>query len=165
MTMPVFLRSATTGGVFPARFLDGGPHDYNSSAFHAAQFPAANGIMSASALAKIYGAAVSTVDSTPRLLTDQSIADALTPRSSGPGWHGVLTPPGIRFSTGFLVSGDPGRPLLSRSSFGHDGGNGGLGFAGAETQIGFGYLNNQLANPVDQRADRLIAALRKSLDA
>ncbi|GHH42629.1 serine hydrolase domain-containing protein [Lentzea cavernae] len=163
MNMPVFLRSVTMGGVLPARFLDDGPSDYNSSAFHAAEIPAANGIMSANALAKIYSAAVSTVDGTPRLLTDESITDALTPRSSGPGWPGVLTPPGLRFSTGFLVGGHPGRPLLSGSSFGHDGGNGGLGFADAEAEIGFGYLNNQLANPVDQRADRLTAALRKSL--
>ncbi|MFD9702502.1 serine hydrolase domain-containing protein [Lentzea sp. NPDC059081] len=163
MGMTTFVRSVTLGGALPARFLDDGPEDFNSPALHATEIPAANGIMSATALARIYAAAVSTVDGVPRLLDDSSIADALTPRSTGEGWSGVLTPPGIRYSTGFLVDGFPGRPLLSGRSFGHDGGNGGLGFADAGAEIGFGYLNNQLANPVDERADRLTAALRKSL--
>lgn len=108
---------------------------------------------------------MSTIDGIPQLLSDQSITDALTPRSSGEGWPGVLTPPGIRFSTGFMVNGSPGRPLLSNLSFGHDGANGSLGFADAGADIGFGYLNNQLANPVDERANRLTAALQHSLRA
>ncbi|MGI5499143.1 serine hydrolase domain-containing protein [Lentzea sp. CA-135723] len=163
MSMATFVRSTTLGGALPVQFLDGGPTDFNSPAFHAAEIPAANGIMSAAALARIYAGAVSTVDGTPPLLTGESITDALTPRSSGKGWSGVLTPPGIRYSTGFLINGHPGRPLLSDSSFGHDGANGGLGFADADAEIGFGYLNNQLANPVDERANKLTAALRSSL--
>jgi CubicO group peptidase (beta-lactamase class C family) len=165
MSMPAFVRSVTLGGALPARFLDNGPTDFNSSALHAAEVPAANGIMSATALARIYAAAVSTIDGIPQLLSDQSITDALTPRSSGKGWPGVLTPPGIRFSTGFLINGYPGRPLLSDLSFGHDGANGSLGFADADAEIGFGYLNNQLTNPVDERANRLTVALQNSLRA
>ncbi|MBB4683779.1 serine hydrolase domain-containing protein [Amycolatopsis jiangsuensis] len=165
MAMPAVLRSMTLGGALPARFLGDGPADFNSPALHATEIPAANGIMSAAALSRIYAAAVSTIDGTPQLLDDKSIADAVTPRSAGDGWPGVLTPPGIRFSTGFLVNGYPGRPLLSDRSFGHDGANGGLGFADADAEIGFGYLNNQLANPGDERANRLTAALRKSLGA
>ncbi|HEX7301497.1 serine hydrolase domain-containing protein [Lentzea sp.] len=160
-----FVRSVTMSGALPARFLDDDRTDFNSPALHTAEIPAANGIMSAAALAKIYAAAVSTVDGQPRLLTDRSIADALVPRSSGKGWSGVVTPRGIRYSTGFLVNGYPGRPLLSDHSFGHDGVNGGLGFADSEAGIGFGYVNNQLADPTDQRANLLTAALRRSLDA
>jgi CubicO group peptidase (beta-lactamase class C family) len=165
MSMPAVVRSVTLGGALPAQFLDNGPTDFNSPALHAAEVPAANGIMSATGLARIYAAAVSTVDSTPRLLSDQSITDALTPRSYGDGWPGALTPPGIRYSTGFLINGYPGRPLLSDSSFGHDGANGGLGFADSDAEIGFGYLNNQLNNPTDERANRLTAALQSSLRA
>ncbi|MFD5445764.1 serine hydrolase domain-containing protein [Streptomyces tendae] len=164
MSMPALIRSVTLGGALPAGFLDGGPADFNSPAVHAMEIPAANGIMSATALARIYGAAVSTVDGTPQLLSDQSITDALTPRSSGEGWPGVLTPPGIRYSTGFIINGFPGQPLLSDLSFGHDGANGSLGFADTGAEIGFGYLNNQMANPGDERANRLTAALRHSLE-
>ncbi|MGV9847380.1 hypothetical protein ACWDWU_01050 [Streptomyces sp. NPDC003442] len=100
---------------------------------------------------------VATVHPAPEVADPEALA--------GEGWPGVLTPPGIRFSTGFLVNGFPGRPLLSDLSFGHDGANGSLGFADAGAAIGFGYLNNQLANPVDERANRLTAALQHSLRA
>lgn len=161
MSMPTFLRSVTMGGVFPPRFLDGSDRDFNSPALHAAEVPAANGIMSHTAVARIYAAAVSAVDGRPRLLSAESIDDALTPRSAGAGWPGVFTPPGIRYSTGFLINGAP--RLLSDGSFGHDGANGGLAYADAQAEIGFAYLNNQLANPVDERADRLTTALRAAL--
>lgn len=161
MNMPAFVRSVTLGGVFPLRFLDGGDRDFNSPALHAAEVPAANGIMSHTAVARIYAAAVSTVDGRPRLLSAESIDDALMPRSTGAGWPGVLTPPGIRYSTGFIINGQP--RLLSDHSFGHDGANGGLAYADAQVEIGFAYLNNQLANPIDERADRLTAALRSAL--
>jgi CubicO group peptidase (beta-lactamase class C family) len=161
MSMPAFVQSVTLGGVFPPRFLDGGDHDFNSPVLHAAELPAANGIMSPTAVARIYAAAVSAVDGRPRLLSAESIDDALTPRSTGAGWPGVLTPPGIRYSTGFIINGQP--RLLSDLSFGHDGANGGLAYADAQAEIGFAYLNNQLANPIDARADRLTTALRTAL--
>ena len=75
-------------------------------------------------------------------------------RSAGAGWRGALNPPGIRFSTGFLVNGIPYRPLLSDSSFGHDGASGSLGFADADSRTGFGYVNNLIA-PRDHRANDL----------
>jgi CubicO group peptidase (beta-lactamase class C family) len=153
-------RSTTLGGAFPVRLLDGGAADFNSRAVRAMEIPAANAILSARALAKIYAAAVSDVDG-PRLLTDASIADALTVRSTGRSWRGTLTPPGIRFSTGFMINGIPYRPLLSDASFGHDGASGSLGFADAAAEVGFAYLNNQAAGIKDGRANRLSAALRR----
>ena len=79
-------------------------------------------------------------------------------RSAGDGWRVALSPPGIRFSTGFLVNGIPFRPLLSDSSFGHDGASGSLGFADADSKTGFGYVNNLIAAR-DHRANDLTAAL------
>jgi len=53
--------------------------------------------------------------------------------------------------------------LLSGSSFGHDGASGSVGFADADAEIGFGYVNNRFAGSEDGRASRLTAAVRRSL--
>ena len=155
------VRTVTMGSAFPFSLIDGCDTDFNSPAVHAAQIPAANAILDARALATVYGAAVSPVNGPP-LLTETSIADAITVRSVGDGWAGASVPPGSRFSTGFLINGIPHRPLLSNSSFGHDGASGSLGFADAESQTGFGYVNN-LITLRDQRANDLTAALRRCL--
>jgi CubicO group peptidase (beta-lactamase class C family) len=156
------VRTVTLGSAFPFSLIDGCDGDFNTPAVHAAQIPAANAILDARALATIYGAAVSPVTGAP-LLTAASIADAVTVRSAGDGWPSALNAPGIRFSTGFLVNGIPFRPLLSDSSFGHDGASGSLGFADADSGTGFGYVNNLIA-PRDHRANNLTAALRRCLD-
>ncbi|BDX30151.1 esterase [Mycobacterium antarcticum] len=156
------VRTVTLGSAFPFSLIDGCAGDFNTPAVHAAQIPAANGILDARALAAIYGAAVSPVLGAP-LLTPASLADAVTVRSAGDGWSSALNAPGIRFSTGFLINGIPFRPLLSDSSFGHDGVSGSLGFADADSQTGFGYVNNLIA-PRDHRANDLTAALRRCLD-
>jgi CubicO group peptidase (beta-lactamase class C family) len=155
------VRAVTLGSAFPFSLIDGCDGDFNTAAVHAAQIPAANGIVDARALATIYGAAVSRAHGAP-LLTEASMADAVTVRSVGDGWSGALNAPGIRFSTGFLVNGIPFRPLLSNSSFGHDGASGSLGFADADSQTGFGYVNN-LFGLRDHRANDLTAALRRCL--
>jgi CubicO group peptidase (beta-lactamase class C family) len=161
-TMPPVVRSMTLGGALPALMIDDSASDFNSRAVHAIEVPAANVILSAQALAKMYAAAVSQVDG-PRLLDEASITDALTVRSAGEGWSGALTQPGIRFSTGFMVNGIPYRPLLSDSSFGHDGASGSMGYADASAEIGFGYVNNQAGGFSDERANMLTAALRRCL--
>jgi CubicO group peptidase (beta-lactamase class C family) len=155
------VRTVTLGSAFPFSLIDGCEGDFNAPAVHAAQIPAANAILDARALAAIYGAAVSPLGGAP-LLTAESIADAVTVRSAGDTWSGALNPPGIRFSTGFLINGIPYRPLLSDSSFGHDGASGSLGFADADSQTSFGYVNNRIA-PRDHRANNLTAALRRCL--
>ncbi len=155
------VRAVTLGSAFPFSLIDGCAGDFNTPAVHAAEIPAANAILDARALATIYGAAVSPVAGAP-LLSAASIADAVTVRSAGAGWRGALTAPGIRFSTGFMVNGIPFRPLLSDSSFGHDGASGSLGFADADSGTGFGYVNNLIA-PRDHRANDLVAALRRCL--
>ncbi|MEU0495033.1 serine hydrolase domain-containing protein [Mycobacterium sp. NPDC006124] len=155
------VRAVTLGSAFPFSLIDGCAGDFNTSAVHTAQIPAANGILDARALATMYASAVAPITGEP-LLSAASIADAVTVRSAGDGWSGALSPPGIRFSTGFLVDGIPFRPLLSASSFGHDGASGSLGFADADSGTGFGYVNNLIA-PRDHRANDLTAALRRCL--
>ena len=155
------VRTVTLGSAFPFSLIDGCARDFNTPAVHAAQIPAANAILDARALATIYASAVAPLTGAP-LLSAASRADAVTVRSVGDGWSAALSPPGIRFSTGFLVNGIPFRPLLSDSSFGHDGASGSLGFADADSKTGFGYVNN-LISPRDHRANDLSAALRRCL--
>ncbi|WP_246244225.1 serine hydrolase domain-containing protein [Amycolatopsis pithecellobii] len=165
LAMPTFIRAVTLGGLLPARLIDpGSTLDFNSPALHAAQIPAANGITAAGDLARIYSAAVTPTDGRTPLLTKESITDACTVRSHGTSWPGVVAQPGIRYSTGFLLNGFPARPLLSDTSFGHDGANGGLAFADSDAHLGFAYLNNQLPPMDDERANRLTRALRHALD-
>jgi CubicO group peptidase (beta-lactamase class C family) len=163
LSIPVVARSVSLGGALSPTFIDGSSTDYNSRKVHEVEIPAANGILTAQSVAKIYGAAVSPIHGNTKLLSSASIADATTARSYGDAWSGAQTHPGIRFSTGFLVNGNPNRPLLSDASFGHDGASGGLGFADADAEIGFGYVNNQFGGPDDQRANRLTRALRECL--
>ncbi len=161
-SMPPVVRSMTLGGAFPAAVVGGETSDFNSRAVHEMEIPAANGITNATGLARIYSAAV-TDRHGPRLLDDDSIADALVPRSFGEGWSGAMNAPGIRFSTGFMINGYALRPLLTDSSFGHDGASGSLAYADVDTKIGFGYVNNQMAGGLDERANRLTMALRGCL--
>lgn len=157
------VQAMTMGSAFPFSLIDGVAGDFNTPAVRAAQIPAANAVLDARALARIYGAAVAPMTGAP-LLTADSLADAVTVRSAGDGWRSAVNAPGMRFSTGFLVNGIPHRPLLSDSSFGHDGASGSLGFADADSQIGFGYVNNLIGGGHDQRANDLTAALRRCLD-
>lgn len=156
-------RVVTMGGALPFRMVDGSASDLNSRAAHEAEIPAVNAILDARSLAAIYSAAVSPVLGTGPLLNSDSLADAATPRSYGRHWPRTFTPPGVRFSTGFLVNGIPYRPMLSDSSFGHDGASGSFGFADPDSGVGFGYLNNRMSGLRDSRANLLTAALRRCL--
>ncbi|GAA2118424.1 serine hydrolase domain-containing protein [Actinomadura napierensis] len=163
LARPAVVRSMTLGGAFPPLLIeDGHPGDLNARAARAVEIPAAGGVLSAKALATIYAAAVTEVGG-HRLLDDAGVADALAVRSSGESWPGALAHPDMRFSTGFMLDGIAHRPLLSDASFGHDGATGSLGFADADAEVGFGYLNNRFGGIADERANRLTAALRRSL--
>lgn len=157
------VRVVTMGGALPFRMVDGSASDLNSRAAHAAEIPAVNAILDARSLAAMYAAAVSSVDGVGPLLNADSLTDAATPRSFGRHWPRTFTPPGVRFSTGFLINGIPYRPMLSDSSFGHDGASGSFGFADPVSEVGFGYLNNRMSGLRDNRANRLTAALRRCL--
>jgi CubicO group peptidase (beta-lactamase class C family) len=134
--------------------------NFNSPELHAAEIPGANGITTARSLAKLYASTVSTVDGT-RLLEPATVADASREQSSGPDEVLIVR---TRFGSGFMLP-SPFEPLMGPSSFGHPGAGGSLGFADADTEVGFGYVMNtmqtNLAN--DPRTEGLIEAVRRSL--
>jgi CubicO group peptidase (beta-lactamase class C family) len=135
----------------------------NDAALQAAELPGVNGIATPRSLAHLYASCVSEAGG-PRLLTPDSVADALVPQSWG---QMVLGDPdlGQRWGTGFMLSSAPSRPMLGSGSFGHDGAGGQLGFADVTHRVGFAYLSNQMGPVFDQRANTLTSALARCLDA
>lgn len=155
------VRAVTMNGVIPFPDVDG-EVSYNAADIRAAELPGGNGIASALDLAVIYGACVSDRARGRRLLSRASIDDALVLRSSGPELLGPRDGSG-RWGTGFMLDSPPYRPMLGARSFGHDGAGGLMAFGDDEHAIGFGYVTNQMGGPGDDRAQRLVAALRVSL--
>ncbi len=156
------VRGMTMGDAlpFPA---ENGVVTMNDPALQAAEIPGVNGIATPRGLAGLYAACVSDVGG-PRLLTPEVVADASRPQSWGRMFFGDPDL-GQRWGSGFMISSPPIRPMLSASSFGHDGAGGQLGFADEEYRVGFGYVSNQMAPALDQRANVLTAALRACLGA
>jgi CubicO group peptidase (beta-lactamase class C family) len=134
--------------------------EIDSPAVHAAELPAANGIATARALAKLYASCVGEVDGI-RVLDPATVADASIERSNGP--DKVLLMP-TRFGSGFFLS-SSFSPLFGPSSFGHAGAGGSLGFADPDAQIGFGYVMNKMQQNLsgDPRTMTLVEAVRASL--
>ena len=73
-----------------------------------------------------------------------------------------MTPPG---SVTERVSSAPSQPMLGRTSFGHAGAGGQLGFADVNHRVGFAYLGNQMGGYGDARARELTMALRVAIGA
>jgi CubicO group peptidase (beta-lactamase class C family) len=158
---PERVRAATMGGAFA--FPAEGEHvTFNDPDIQAAELPGANGIGDARSLARLYEACVLPVDGL-RPMTSASVDDALIERSSGRPWSGPAEP-GSRFGTGFALASPPGSPLVGPRSFGHGGAGGELAFADDTHGIGFAYVNNQMGGIPDERAARLVEALRGCLD-
>ncbi|WDZ83604.1 serine hydrolase domain-containing protein [Micromonospora cathayae] len=156
-------RAATMGGAhaFPAD--DTGLVSFNDPAIQAAGLPGAGAVSTADGLARLYAACVSGVDGPP-LLSTASVDDATVVRVRGRQFHGGPDA-GQRWGTGFLLDSPPARPLLGTRSFGHDGAGGHLAFGDDRYGIGFGYVVNQMGGSVDDRSNRLTAALRACLSA
>ena len=150
------------GGAFAFPDWDG-MVTFNDPAIQAAEIPGANGISTARSLARLYGSCVATVDGV-RLLTAESVADALRVQSAGPQLSG-LPDDGARWGTGFQLASPPTQPMLGPTSFGHAGAGGQLAFADADARIGFAYLSNQMGGYGDARARSLTEALGRSIDA
>jgi CubicO group peptidase (beta-lactamase class C family) len=113
----------------------------NSRSFHQLEFPFANGIGTARALARMYTATHHTLDGR-RLLTDQTIADALITQSV-PGENDLIVGGERRYGTGFLLT-----PSLwagtGHRAYGHDGAGGALAMADPDADLGFAYLPNRM---------------------
>jgi CubicO group peptidase (beta-lactamase class C family) len=153
-------RAVTLNGTFPFPDLDG-EVVYNDPEVRAAELPAGNGISTARDLALAYAACAGPVRG-PRIMSGESVEDALREQSSGPQRFGPAIA-AYRWGTGFMLDSPPVRPMLGPRSFGHDGAGGQLGFGDDEYQLGFAYVNNQMGGWVDDRANRLTAALRACL--
>lgn len=159
---PVVGRAATMGGAF-AFPVEGDHVTFNDPDIQAAEMPGANGVADAASLARLYAACVTAVDGL-RLLSPESVHDALVERASGSPRYG---PPhrGERWGTGFALASPPASPLLGPGSFGHAGAGGQLAFGDAEHEAGFAYVNNQMGGIPDDRARLLVEAVRRCLHA
>jgi len=155
-------RGHTMGGAFAFPDRDG-MVTFNDPAIQVAEIPGANGISTARSLARLYGACVASVDGV-RLLTAESVADALRVQSAGPQLSG-LPDDGARWGTGFQLASPPTQPMLGPTSFGHAGAGGQLAFADADARVGFAYLSNQMGGYGDARARSLTEALRRAIHA
>jgi CubicO group peptidase (beta-lactamase class C family) len=153
-------RSLTMGGAFA--FPDEhGVVTFNDPDIQAAEIPAANGVATSRALARIYAGCVSAIDGPP-LLSPAALAEAMVVRAAGPQLSG-MPDDGTRWGTGFQLASPPTQPMLGPASFGHAGAGGQLAFGDLEHEVGFAYLTNQMGGYGDARARELTAALRRVL--
>lgn len=129
----------------------------NDRALWAAPIPAANGMGTARALARMYAACLHEIDGV-RLLHPDTVAAARATESHGPdrvvGYE-------TRYGLGFQLS-FPLRPAAGPGSFGHYGLGGTVGFAHPDLGLAFGYVVNQMlpGGRVDPRSAALVAAVR-----
>lgn len=110
------IRALTMNGVLPFPGLDD-PHGYNSPALLTAEFPGGGAVSSACGLAALYAAVATGVDGGPRLLSEDTVTDALAPLSGGPSWSG-FPDLGARWGTGVLLDSAfhaAARPALLRA--------------------------------------------------
>ena len=136
------------------------PFNFNQRAVHAAELPAANGIGTARALAKLYASTIGEVEGV-RLLRPDTVDSATVEQSAGPDAVLVLD---NRFGSGFFLP-SPFSPLLGPRSFGHSGAGGSLAFADPDAGIGFAYVMNQMQQNLaaDPRPAALIDAVKACL--
>lgn len=149
-------RAMTLGGALPRELVDEDA-GFNASAIRQAEIPGAGGIATARALAAIWSATFVETDGV-RLLDDTTIARATVVQSEG---EPVFSVPGPwpRWGMGFQLDSEA-RRYLSPSSYGHDGAGGQVAFADPASGIGFAFLTNWMEAGDDQRATRIIDALR-----
>lgn len=118
----------------------------NSREGHAAEIPAANGIGTAHALAKMHAALIGEVDGL-RLLSPVAMERARTPQNKGLGPPGEMKKfPGAqeqKFSLGYEMP-THSRPMLGPGSFGHTGAGGRVGFTHPESGFAVGYVCNAI---------------------
>ncbi len=138
------------------------PHGWNDPALLAMELPGAGAVGSATGLAGLYAAAITGIDGSDRLLSADTVSDAVREVSSGQGFLGFDA--GARWGSGFLLDSPAFRPMLGPRSFGNDGAGGQFCFGDDEYGIGFAYTANRMVGHGDARATRLIAALRNCLE-
>jgi CubicO group peptidase (beta-lactamase class C family) len=118
----------------------------NTPEGRACELPAANGIATARALAKMYAACIGEVDGV-RLLSSETVNRARKSRTKDlpqlPALAALPKAPGDGFGLGFGLT-NPITKMLGAGSFGHDGAGGRLGFAHPEYGIAAGFACNSM---------------------
>ena len=156
-------RAAALGGAF-----DPTSDIFNTRAYRAAEFPAANMVTDARSLARMYAATVSEVDGV-RLLDPATVERMTVVQTDKTRMHGL--PPGLEvpadrsfyMSLGFWRACPP-MPWVGPASFGHPGSGGSVGFADPDAGVGFGYIPNLWSwNIAEPRAKNLAAAVAACL--
>ena len=145
---------------------------FNAPELHQAEWPAANGIATARALATLYGELA-----LDRVLSKATLDEASSAQVSGPDRVlAVETSFGLGFSLHSVMTGPGGRsdrhssggsPMTANGagSFGHEGAGGSVAFADRSKGLGFAYVMNQLTASLgaDRRARRLVEAVYSCL--
>jgi CubicO group peptidase (beta-lactamase class C family) len=124
---------------------------FNAPELHQAEWPAANGIGTARALARLYGELAC-----DRVLSAATLEEASRAQVSGPDRVlAVDTRFGLGFSLHSVV------PADGPDLFGHEGAGGSVAFADRSRGLGFAYVMNQLTATLgaDRRAQRLMDAI------
>jgi len=129
------------------------PHGWNDPALLGMELPGAGAVASATGLAGLYAAAVTGIDGSARLLTADTVTDAVREVSSGQGFLGFDA--GARWGSGYLLDSATFRPLLGARSFGNDGAGGQFAFGDDEYGVGFGYVANRMIGHGDDRDFRI----------
>jgi CubicO group peptidase (beta-lactamase class C family) len=137
------------------------PHGWNDPALLGMELPGAGAVASATGLAGLYAAAVTGIEGRERLLTADTVTDAVRELSSGQGFLGFDA--GARWGSGYLLDSATFRPMLGARSFGNDGAGGQFAFGDDEYGVGFAYVANRMVGHGDARANRLITAVRNCL--
>ncbi len=132
----------------------------NDERFWRAEVPAANGMATARALAKMYAACLGEIDGV-RLLQQETVSVASAAHAFGVD---AVTGYDTRYGLGFQLP-FPLRPMAGGASFGHYGMGGSVGFADPVRGFSFGYTVNQMGAPApaDPRSVALIEALVQAL--
>lgn len=141
---------------------DLGDGSLNDPRVISAELAGAGLVADARSLATFYAACIEPVDGI-RLLSDDVIADAIRPVSTGAEFG--MAHDGPSWGAGVMI---PWRvqPMLGGSSFGHDGMGGSLAFASPERKVGFAYVRNSMAagGVEDPEVYAVVKALADSLD-
>ena len=128
---------------------------FNAPELHQAEWPAANGIATARALATLYGELAC-----DRVLSAATLDEASRVQVAGPDRVlAVDTSFGLGFSLhSTMTASAPG-------AFGHEGAGGSVAFADRAHGLGFGYVMNQLTASLgaDRRSRRLVEAVYAAL--
>lgn len=135
-------RAMSFGTAFPS---GAGIHPgvgYNDPRVHAAEMPGVNAITNARGLAAMWSATVAVTNGV-RVLSDDTVYFLREPRVTGPSVWGEPGPWPER-GFGVMLECEARSPLLSSTSFGHDGFGGQAGFADVTHRASFGFVTNYL---------------------